>query len=144
VADRCVVCGSDELTEPAPSLELGCVSRLLAWLCVPLMAKLLWSNLDPVLETASWAAGGLFSFVFGTDLPQLVWNLIVPLVDLIVFALVLSAVSPGFRKRVPSLGRFGFRTVRYLAKSSIPIFRALLRRTATLVQGDTHAEKKHR
>lgn len=143
-ASRCVVCGSDELTEPTPSLELGCVSRLLAWLCVPLIAKLLWSNLDAVLGAAPWMAGGLTRFVFGTDLPQVFWSLIIPLVNLIVLAAVLSAVCPGFRKQVPGITKASLRAVRFAAKASLPQFRALWRRVVRLVQGDTHAEKKHR
>ncbi len=141
-ASKCVACGSDELSETARSLRLDGVARMLAWLCAPLVAKALWANLDDLVGAGLQIGEWLFAFVFGAHLPQVLWNLILPIVQVAVFAAVLSAVCPGFRKRLPSMSKFAFRAARSCAKSSVPVLKTLFALFKHLIQGKPDADKK--
>ena len=115
----CPVCRSTQVTPPTPSLNLGCVSRLLAWVLVIVGLRFLVGHLDWVFAGIGW----LFSFIFGVAFQHLfgflmeitvLWVIVVGAINLASPDLA-RALNP-FPKLIPWLFRIVWLCVVVFAK----------------------------
>lgn len=71
----CVVCGSNELTQAARSMRLGCLSVAFAWLIVLVLLRLGLENITATILTAYRLGDWVFGLVTGRSLSGVLFGL---------------------------------------------------------------------
>lgn len=121
-AQFCSTCRSRQFINAAPTVNLGCLSRLLAWTAAILLLKLAFTNIEAVSGTL-W---NLFFWVVGCKV--IVWflKLIELLLIIRIFVWFVSFGSKEFAQQIDPFPKIVPALFRLMGKTLVWFLRALL------------------
>lgn len=121
-AEYCSVCRSRKFVGAAPTVNLGCVSRLLAWLAVILLVKAAFSNIESITSMV-W---NFFIWVVGCKVVNWLFQLFEVLLAIRIFVWFVSFGSKEFAAQIDPFPKVIPALFRLSGKFLLWLLRALL------------------